>query len=177
MTLSFFPCPTYSLLLTACSSRWSVFPSNGYFQDRVPRQSGSPPASSPLAEPDHILSKSLHLVGRRLTCADVTVSSTSPRYAPISTSNFSHTPCSTPRRLFSASVCRKFRTVSAPGPVLDPAPVCLSSSATILDLSAGVRVGALRIAGSLVSRRKTLDRAARARAVGSSVWVLDAAVY
>ena len=57
------------------------------------------------------------------------------------------------------------------------APICFSSSATMADLSASVRVGVLRMVaswGSLVTR---LLRAFRALAVGSRDDDLAAAVY
>lgn len=101
----------------------------------------------------------------------MTVISTSPRAADMSSANFPQTPGRRPRRLFSASVSRKFLTVS-----LAP-PVSLASSPTMSDLSAAVSVGVDRICNSLASFSTTLPRLAMARAVGSSVDDLDAAVY
>jgi uncharacterized protein (DUF2344 family) len=75
--------------------------------------------------------------------------------------------------LFSASVCRKFFTVS----FCDALPVCLSSSAMILDLSDGESVGAERIAGSFESVASSLPREESAEAVGGRVEDLAAAVY
>lgn len=108
--------------------------------------------------------------GKR-TWALVTLSSTSPRAALMMAPNFSQTPFRRPRRLFSASVLRKFLTVSP------PAPACLASSATMADLSSAVRVGAARISDSLGSFSTMALRLLRALAVGSRVEVLAAAVY
>jgi hypothetical protein len=87
------------------------------------------------------------------------------------TPNFSQTPLRRPRRLFSASVARKFLTVSP------PTPACLASSATTAALSSVVRVGAARIRYSLGSFSTRALRVLRALAVGSSVDDLAAAVY
>ena len=57
------------------------------------------------------------------------------------------------------------------------APACFSSSATMADLSAAVRVGVLRMLASLVSLLTRLLRAFRALAVGSRDDDLVAAVY
>jgi hypothetical protein len=73
--------------------------------------------------------------------------------------------------LFSASVARKFLTVSP------PAPACLASSATTAERSSSVRVGAERMAVSLVSFSTRALRVLRALAVGSRVDDLAAAVY
>ena len=86
--------------------------------------------------------------------------------------NFSETPLSMPRRLFSARVARKFLTVS-----LAAEPRVLDSSATMAFLSASLRVGVSRIAASLASLTYRSPSAFRALAVGSSVDVFTAAVY
>lgn len=85
--------------------------------------------------------------------------------------NFWQTPWRRPRRLFSARVSRKFLTVAP------PPPACLVSSATMADLSSGLRVGADRMEESLLSFSTMEPRLARALAVGSSVDDLEAAVY
>jgi hypothetical protein len=85
--------------------------------------------------------------------------------------NFSVTPFRRPSRLFSARVSRKFLRVA---PL---APACLTSSATIADLSAGVRVGADRILPSLASLSRMPPSLASSLAVASRVEVLEAAVY
>lgn len=107
------------------------------------------------------------------TVALVTVSSTSPRCAPMSTPNFSATPCSMPNRLFSARVVRRFLTM----PSLSALPMCFWSSWTICCLSATVSEGAWRIWVSLASFWKTPCRAERDLAVGSRALVFAAAVY
>jgi hypothetical protein len=86
--------------------------------------------------------------------------------------NFSQTPLSRPRRLFSARASRKFLTVA----VLE-APACLASSATMDDLSAALRVGACRMVDSLASFSTMAARLVRALAVGSRLDDLTAAVY
>jgi hypothetical protein len=103
----------------------------------------------------------------------VTVNSTSPLEAPIKVPNFSTAPAKAPNLLLSARVCRKFFTV----PLLSFPPRCFSSSAIIWLLSEAVREGADRMAASLVSFSKTLERASRDLAVGSRVEVFAAAVY
>lgn len=105
------------------------------------------------------------------TCALVTTISTSPLAALMSSPNLEHTPPRRPRRLFSARVRRKLRTVS-PG-----APTLFSSSAMMAPLSPAVSVGADRIVDSLGSRSTRLPSAPRALAVGSRVEVLTAAAY
>ena len=107
------------------------------------------------------------------TVALVMVKSISPRCAPINVENFSQTPSNMPSLLFSARVCRKFFMVSP----LSAPPICFCSSCTICDLSPGVRLGALRMSGSLGSFLNTSDRADRDLAVLSSAEVLAAAVY
>lgn len=109
--------------------------------------------------------------GKRRTAALVTVISTSPRLALISSLNLAQTLPRRDRRLFSARVRRKFLTVS---PV---APVLFSSSATMADLSSALRVGAPRIVTSLVSFSMRLPSLPKAVAVGSREEVLTAAVY
>lgn len=101
----------------------------------------------------------------------MTVTSTSPRAAEMRVANFSTTPGRRPSRLFSARVLRKFLTVSL------EAPDCLTSSSTMEDLSASVRVGAARMVTSLGSFSRRAPRLVRALAVGSRVEVLTAAVY
>lgn len=101
----------------------------------------------------------------------VTVISTSPREALISSPNLAHTPPSRDKRLFSARVRRKFLTVSPLAPVL------FSSSATMADLSSALRVGAPRIVASLASFSTRPPSLPRAVAVGSREEVLTAAVY
>jgi len=108
------------------------------------------------------------------TEALVTVNSTSPFAALISSTNFSQTPFNSPSLLFSANVSRKFLTVL---PLSPPAPVCFCSSAMMADLSAAESVGASRIEVSLGSLMKTSLSVARAREVDSRVEVLTAAVY
>jgi len=110
---------------------------------------------------------------KRRTWADVTVISTSPREALISSLNFAQMPCSRPRRLFSARVARKFLTVS----LLPAAPIAFCSSATTAFLSPSVRVGVLKTVASLASLEYSSPRALRAFAVGSRVEVFTAAVY
>ena len=76
--------------------------------------------------------------------------------------------------MFSARVWRKFFMISlfsAPGPMV------FCNSLTMSDLSALLRVGALRIVGSLASFLKTSAREARALEVGSRLEDLAAAVY
>jgi hypothetical protein len=103
----------------------------------------------------------------------VTIISTSPREALISSLNFSQTPFKMLSRLYSASVERKFLTVS-----LEPAePKDFWSSATMALLSASDRVGVLRMAESLESLETTSFKALRALAVGSREEDLTAAVY
>ena len=86
--------------------------------------------------------------------------------------NFSETPLSMPRRLFSARVARKFLTVSLAAP-----PICFCSSATMAPLSASVSVGVSRMTASLASLAYRALRALSARAVGSRDEDLTAAVY
>lgn len=107
------------------------------------------------------------------TAALVIVNSASPREAPIRTPNFSQTPSRMWRRLFSASVDRKFLTV----PPLSAPPVCFSSSAVICDLSEVESVGAPRITVSLGSDLKICCSEAIALAVESSEEDFTAAVY
>lgn len=104
------------------------------------------------------------------TVALVTVISTSPRAALISSPNLVQTPPRRPRRLFSARVWRKFLTVAL-------VPEVFSSSAMMADLSAGVRVGAWRMAASFASWLTRPPSLFRAVAVGSSEEDLTAAVY
>lgn len=120
-----------------------------------------------------IKSKKSQSYSARLTEALVMVRSISPLAAPISVANFSHTPCSIPSLLLSASVFKKFLTVS---PLSCP-PECRCSSWIIWDLSPGVRVGAVRMTGSLGSFLKTSAKAARDFDVVSRADVLTAAVY
>lgn len=87
------------------------------------------------------------------------------------TPNLSQTPPRRLRRLFSARVARKFLTVSPEVPAL------FCSSATIADLSPADSVGASRMVVSFGSLTIRLPRLERARAVGSRVDVLTAAVY
>ena len=108
--------------------------------------------------------------GSTHTVALVTVISTSPRAALISSPNLEQTPPRRPRRLFSARVWRKFFTVAL-------VPAVFSSSATMADLSAGVRVGASRMVASLASWETRLPSLLRAVAVGSTEEDLTAAVY
>ena len=107
------------------------------------------------------------------TAALVTTSSISPRCAPMSTANFSTTPSSTPNRLFSASVLRKFLTM----PSLSAPPMCFWSSWMICCLSETERVGAWRISASLGSFLKTPASDSSDFAVGSRALVFAAAVY
>jgi hypothetical protein len=107
------------------------------------------------------------------TSALVTTSSTSPRCAPIRTPNFSTTPPSTPNRLFSASVARKFLTM----PSLSWLPMCFCSSWTICCLSETDSEGACRISLSLASFLNTLESVSSDLAVGSRALVFAAAVY
>jgi hypothetical protein len=109
----------------------------------------------------------------RRTAALVTTSSTSPRCAPISTPNFSTTPSSTPRRLFSARVVSRFLTM----PSLSALPMCFWSSWTICCLSETERVGAWRMSLSLGSFLKTLWRVLSDLPVASRALVFEAAVY
>ena len=102
----------------------------------------------------------------------MTVISTSPFAADKICPNFWQTPARMLRRLFSARVSRKFLTVASL-----PAPACLTSSATMADLSAEERLGAPRMVLSLVSFSSRVPRLARARAVGSRAEDLTAAVY
>ena len=104
----------------------------------------------------------------------VITTSTSPRAAPISVANLPHTPGSTPRRLFSARVSRKVRSVEAPVP---PAVIERCSSTITCCLSAGESVGAVRMAGRRGSRSSVAERLSSARATASRVWVFAAAVY
>ena len=101
----------------------------------------------------------------------VTLSSTSPRAADMISPNFRQTPGKRPRRLFSASVLRKFLKVSP------PPPACLTSSVTMAVLSSELSVGAARMLASLGSLLTMFPRVPRALAVGSSVDDLEAAVY
>ena len=101
------------------------------------------------------------------------VKSISPLAAPMRVVNFWHTPCNIPSLLLSASVFRKFLTVS---PLSNP-PRCRWSSWIIWDLSPVVRAGAVRMTGSLGSLLKTSARAARDCEVASRADVLTAAVY
>lgn len=158
VTLSFLPWPTYWDLETAVSRRDSVLLSRGCASHL--RRQPARPAQTESGGKD----------GKR-TWALVTLSSTSPRAALMMVPNFSQTPFRRPRRLFSASVLRKFLTVSP------PAPACLASSATMAALSSAVRVGAARICDSLASFSTMALRLLRALAVGSRVEVLAAAVY
>lgn len=87
--------------------------------------------------------------------------------------NFSQTPWSIPRRLFSARVARKFLTVSLE--LVGPAFFCNSATMALLSLSE--RVGVLRIETSFVSLAQRSLRALRALAVGSREEDLTAAVY
>lgn len=103
----------------------------------------------------------------------MTLRSISPRAAPISVTNFSHTSCRIPSLLFSARVLKKFLTVS----FLSRAPICFCSSCTIWDLSCCVNVGALRILESFESFLKTSERAERDLDVLSNEEVFAAAVY
>lgn len=111
-----------------------------------------------------------HPISKR-TWALVTVTSTSPRAAEMMVANLSQTPGRRPSRLFSARVSRKFLTVSLPEPAF------LASSSMMAFLSASVRVGAERMATSLVSFSRRAPRLERAAAVGSRLEVLTAAVY
>jgi hypothetical protein len=70
----------------------------------------------------------------------------------MSTPNFSTTPTSTPNRLFSARVLRKFLTM----PSLSALPMCFWSSWTICCLSETDSDGAWRIWTSLGSLLNTL---------------------
>lgn len=85
--------------------------------------------------------------------------------------NFSQTPGSIPKRLFSARVARKFLTVSL------VAPTFFSSSAIMPLLSPSDRVGVFSMAASLVSLARRLLRELRAFAAGSREEDLTAAVY
>lgn len=156
VTFSFLPAPTYADLETAASRRERVLLSNCY------------------RESQHN-SKVLDciLTGGNSTWALVTINSTSPRDALMISPNFSQTPGSIPRRLFSARVARKFLTVS-----LEPAaPRVFSSSAIMPLLSLSDRVGVVRMAASLVSLAKRSLRELRAFAAGSRAEDLAAAVY
>jgi len=101
------------------------------------------------------------------------IKSTSPLAAPMSVVNFSQIPSSIPSLLLSANVFKKFLTVSP----LSAPPICFCSSCTIWDLSPAVRVGAVRILGSLGSFLKTSDKAARDLDVVSRADNFTAAVY
>lgn len=101
------------------------------------------------------------------------VNSSSPFAAAISVEKLSHMPSRMPSLLFSASVLKKFLTVSR----LSAPPVCLRSSCTIWDLSVELRVGALRILGNLGSFLKMPERLERVLDVLSRVEVFTAAVY
>lgn len=78
-----------------------------------------------------------------------------------------------PSLLFSASVLKKFLTVSP----LSAPPVCFRSSCTIWDLSVELRVGAFRITGNLGSFLKMPERLERVLEVLSRVEVFTAAMY
>lgn len=106
------------------------------------------------------------------TVALVTINSTSPREALISSANFSQTPFRLLKRLYSARVDRKFLTVS-----LEPEPRDFCNSPTIALLSASDRVGVLRMVASLGSLVTRSFRALRALAVGSREEDFAAAVY
>lgn len=86
--------------------------------------------------------------------------------------NFSQTFSKTPNRLFSASVVRKFLTVSPLSP-----PVSFWSSDTTSFLSALVRVGAAIIEASLRSDLRVWPRIARARETWSREVDLTEAEY
>ena len=103
----------------------------------------------------------------------MTVNSSSPLAAPINVENLSHIPSRIPSLLFSASVLKKFLTVSP----LSVPPVCFRSSCTIWDLSVELNVGAFRITGSLGSFLKMPERLERVLEVLSRVEVFTAAVY
>ena len=92
--------------------------------------------------------KAPSISGEKHTVALVTTISTSPLLALINIPNLSHTPLRMPSRLFSASVLRKFLTVSL------LAPACFCSSATISLLSPALRVGMWRMLESLASLLK-----------------------
>lgn len=87
--------------------------------------------------------------------------------------NFSETPGSIPRRLFSAKVARKFLTVSFE--LTAPRFFCSSEMMALLSLSESV--GVFRIVASLGSLARRSPRALRAFAVGSRDEDLTAAVY
>ena len=108
-----------------------------------------------------------------LTAALDIINSISPRCALMSFSKFSQTFSSMPNRLFSAKVCRKFFTA----PPLSAPPVCFSSSATIWDLSAPVRVGVRRMTGSLGSDFRSWLSELSALETESRALVFAAAVY
>lgn len=112
------------------------------------------------------------MIGGSLTEALVTVSSTSPLAALIKSSKFSQTPFRSPKRLFSASVFRKFLTVSALS-----VPVYFCSSAMICSLSSALSVGACMMAASFSSLWKIWLRALSALATVSRVELFTAAVY
>ena len=100
------------------------------------------------------------------------VKSNSPLAALIRVWNFSQTPSNMPSRLLSASVFKKFLTVSA----LSLSPVYFCNSWTIWDLSLVVRVGVVRIRGNFGSFLKMAVKAARDLDVGSKAEDLTAAV-
>lgn len=101
------------------------------------------------------------------------VNSSSPFAAAISFEKLSRIPSRMPSLLFSASVLKKFLTVSP----LSAPPVCFRSSCTIWDLSVELKVGAFRITGNLGSFLKMPERLRRVLEVLSRVEVFTAAVY
>lgn len=107
------------------------------------------------------------------TEALVTVNSSSPFAAAISVEKLSHMLSRMPSLLFSASVLKKFLTVSP----LSAPPVCFRSSCTIWDLSVELRVGAFRITGNLGSLLKMPERLERVLEVLSRVELFTAAMY
>lgn len=135
VTFNFLPWPTYSDFATAASRRERVLLSNGYISDAHQHTSSYGRAALERG------------IDKTLTEALVTVNSTSPLAAPISSPNFSQTPFNKPSLLLAARVSRKFLTVSA----LSAPPVCFCSSATIADLSSEESVGAIMMLASLAS--------------------------
>jgi hypothetical protein len=178
VTLSFLPWPTYSDFATAVSKREMVLLSNCY---AFPSKSA---AILQIQQHNHVeavpntFAPNLHggtftrTTGTH-TVALVTTISISPWDADISTPNFSQTPLRIPKRLFSASMARKFLTVS----LFAAAPDCFCNSATMALLSARVSVGASRMVASLGSLSKMVLRVPSALAVGSREDVFEAAVY
>jgi hypothetical protein len=158
-TFIFFPW-LYWDFATAVSSRLMTLSSSFYTPVVSPRNRRPCP---PAVEAD----------SSHLTAALDIINSISPRCALMSFSKFSQTFSSIPNRLFSAKVCRKFFTV----PPLSAPPVCFSSSATIWDLSASVRVGARRMIGSLGSDFRIWLRELSALETESRALVFAAAVY